>query len=288
MRRWEIFLVFLLGLLGIELGVAEDGGRGAFARLRLAEAYFEQGDDEAGYTWLEQVMGDCPGTREDFAARQLMVRQLLCKSEGRIPGAADIARAKGIVLDALDAGALPILKQAELAYDAARSLHARGTLADEADIYQYALEKLDGGEPRDGELAERIAQLWYALAIADGARCQPEEMARAYDQAATRYPATSCGAHAHLRLGSYYTDRDAARAESEFRAPVDGANVDAYWEAHYYLAVFLVKEGRDAEALPYLDAFLQARPAYSYQCFEHAEALRAGIIAGMEYAEDAR
>jgi len=282
-----IIVFCLLMLACISLAAAEDGiAQDAFARLRLAEVYFDSGADGDGYAQLTLVMAEYPGRKADFEARKIMVDRLLEKREGAIPSEADAARARDIVLDALQAEALSLERLAELAYHAGRALHGAGKIEEEVAVYQRALEVLDSGKPREEEvLAGLNALLWYSRAIAHGTAGDLEQSALAYVQAANRYPDVSCGAHAPLRLGSCYSETDPARAEAQFRAALAGRNRDVYWEAHYYIADFLVKLGRDAEALPYLDAFLEAQPHYSRPLFGAAQVLRAAIIAGSHYAK---
>ena len=283
MRRKTVIIFLSLTLLVVLLAGAEDSGaRKAFARLRLAEVYFRNGADEEAYDQLRVIMTDCPGTDADFQARKRMVQELLADAEQGGVGEEVLNRVEEIVLGAVTADLLPVKRRATFVCELAESLRGNSMHAGAVKVARTALAELDGDEPREGESVAPIARMLYGLGVDYQCLGEHEQSASAYEAAATRYPDDMCGAHAHLRLGSYYRDKDPERAEAEFRVSLTyGENSDVRWQAHYYLADFLVKQGREEEAMSYLEALV---PADKGEWSRRAQELYSGIISAGQYA----
>jgi len=286
MKRWSVILTVLSGLTAVVLtGTGHDGLKRAFIHLDQAETYIKRGADETAFTLLEMVMREAPGTYPDFRSRQLMIQRLVAWKDGNPPTEEQIDRASEIVHEALGAGLLTKLQCLKLGawefvVPLCRKKISCGRALEEAEAL---MDILDGGPPAEGELGEAIAGFYYLLGVKYPAFNRYDDTVWAYEQAITRYWDTLAGTAAHMRLGSYYSYiGDFEKAEEHFRSPLDGRQVKTYWEAHYYLGDFLVKQKRYAEALEYLDPFLEERPSMWEQFFKLAERLQAQALQGIE------
>jgi len=272
--------------------------------LSLAEFYFLECGAAEGHLQLDRVLCQDPETDAEFEARKRITAQMI---EDAIPEEDAAASATWTVLRALRNDGPTEAQMSDLIESTAASFREKGKdfeaeivkalgrafilgmtgkRKESAALGRATMEKLDlSGPPRQGEYAQFIAALWYGLGVLYQGLGQMEDSLWAYGQATTRYPYTSCGAHAFLRRGSLLIRSDPVAAEAEFRVPLDGRSYDALWEAHYYLGDFLVQQGREIEALPYLEAFLIERAPYTEERQPFAEKLYDKIVAGSALAK---